>query len=303
MTDIIIIGGGMAGLTAALYALRAGKSVQIFERETFGGQITSSPRVDNYPGLPAVSGNALADALLSQALDLGAEIELDEITALRPAENGFAVSASNSEYLCRAVILATGARCRPLGLAREDQLIGHGISYCALCDGAFHKGEDVAVIGGGNSAAQAAVFLADLCRSVTVIQQLEQLTCDRKDYEALCARENIHVRTGVSVSALKGDTQLTGLEIRSESDGHTEALPVTGVFVSIGRMPDNAVFVPLVTLSDRGFIQADSSCRTSQPGIFAAGDCREKSVRQLTTAAADGTIAAINACGYIDSLI
>ena len=164
MTDLLIIGGGMAGLTAAIYALRAGKSVLLTEKETFGGQITSAPRVENYPGMPGVSGNQLTDAALSQALDLGLEIELEDITSLHKLEDGsFIASTGKREYAAKAVILATGAKHRPLGVAREEELTGHGVSYCALCDGAFHKGEDVAVVGGGNSAAQAAVFLADLC--------------------------------------------------------------------------------------------------------------------------------------------
>lgn len=296
MYDMIIIGGGMAGLTAALYSLRAGKSVLVFERETFGGQITSSPKVENYPALPSVSGNELADALLSQCLDLGAEIELEEITGLRQ-ENGFTVLAGTKAFTAKAVILATGARCRPLGLEKEESLVGHGISYCALCDGAFHKGEDVAVIGGGNSAAQAAVFLADICKSVTVVQLLDHMTCDKRDLEAMQSRGNIRIMTGVGVNALLGDAQLTGLALSNGAE-----LPVTGVFVSIGRMPDNAAFASLIELDAQGFIPADALCRTNVPGVFAAGDCRQKAIRQLTTAAADGTIAAVGACGYVDSL-
>ena len=297
MTDLLIIGGGIAGLTAALYSLRAGKSVLILEKSTFGGQITSSPRVDNYPGLPAVSGNALADAMLGQAMDLGAEIELEEISGLRKSENGFTVSAGRRQYEGRAVILATGARHRPLGIAHEEELVGRGVSYCALCDGAFHKNEHVAVVGGGNTAAQAAVFLADICKSVTVIQQFDHFTCDRRDYGAMTARDNIHFALSSTVTALHGDNRLQGLTIAQ--NGTERALDVTGLFVSIGRLPDTEPFRDLITVDEQGFFLTDEHCATNVPGVWAAGDCRQKAVRQLTTAAADGTIAAINACRYI----
>ena len=299
MTDLLIIGGGMAGLTAAIYALRAGKSVLLTEKETFGGQITSAPRVENYPGLPGVSGNQLTDAALSQALDLGLEIELENITSLRKAEDGtFAASTGKREYAAKAVILATGAKHRPLGIAREEELTGHGVSYCALCDGAFHKGEDVAVIGGGNSAAQAAVFLSDLCKSVTVIQNFDHFTCDQRDLNAMRARENIHFCLSSRVTALEGDERLRAVRLIHESGAASE-LPVTGLFVCIGRMADNAPFADLAALDAQGFILAGEDCCTSVPGLFAAGDCRTKAVRQLTTAAADGAIAATAACRYI----
>lgn len=300
MTDILIIGGGIAGLTAALYSLRAGKSVLVIEKATFGGQITSSPRVDNYPGLPAISGNELADALLSQVLDLGGEIEMEEIAALRKTEAGFAVDTGKKTYEGKAVILATGARHRPLGLPREEALTGRGVSYCALCDGAFHKDEDVAVVGGGNSAVQAAVVLADICKSVTVIQEFDHFTCDQRDYEAMAARDNIRPLLSAKVSALQGEDRLSGLEVTDQTTGESRTLPVTGLFVTIGRIPDTEPFRDLITCDARGFFLTDESCATNVPGIWAAGDCRQKAVRQLTTAAADGTIAAVNACRYVD---
>ena len=299
MTDILIIGGGIAGLTAALYALRAGKSVLVIEKATFGGQITSSPRVDNYPGLPAVSGNELADAMLGQVLDLGGEIEMEEIAALRKTEKGFAADTGKKSYEGKAVILATGARHRSLGLPREEELTGRGISYCALCDGAFHKDEDVAVAGGGNSAVQAAVVLSDICKSVTVIQEFDHFTCDKRDYETMAARENIREMRSARVSAFQGDTKLNGLEVVDQATGEKRALPVTGLFISSGRVPDTEPFRVLVACDDRGFFKTDDNCATSVPGIWAAGDCRQKAVRQLTTAAADGTIAAVSACRYV----
>ncbi|MBR6300864.1 MAG: FAD-dependent oxidoreductase [Clostridia bacterium] len=299
MTDLIIIGGGMAGLTAAVYSLRAGKSVLVIEKSAFGGQITSSPRVDNYPGLPAISGNALADALLGQALDLSCEVELEEVSAVHPVENGFTVCAGSNEFKARAIIVATGARPRPLGLPGEEKLIGRGISYCALCDGAFHKGQNVAVVGGGNTAAQAAVFLSDICSHVTVLQDLDHFTCDQRDYEAMRSRENISFQTSTRISALEGDDHLTGLKLLA-ADGASSELPVQGLFVSIGRIPDTEAFADLLSMDKSGFLLTDDGLGAGMNGIWAAGDCRRKAVRQLTTAAADGTIAAVNACRFLD---
>ena len=299
--DILIIGGGMAGLTAALYALRAGKTALVIEKETFGGQITSSPRVDNFPGIPAVSGNQLTDALLSQALDLGAEIELEEIVSLRKEADLFVADTGKKQFTGKAVIIASGAKHRPLGVEREEQLVGHGISYCALCDGAFHKGQDVAVIGGGNSASQAAVFLSDLCKSVSVIQLFDHFTCDQKEIDAMQARSNIRLLTSSQVTKLEGENQLTGLELTNPETGAVTHLPFQGMFVCIGRMADNEPFRGLIDLNAQGFIAAGEDCRTNVPGIFVAGDCRVKAIRQLTTAAADGSIAAVAACQYVDS--
>ena len=299
--DILIIGGGMAGLTAALYALRAGKSALVIEKETFGGQITSSPRVDNFPGIPAVSGNQLTDALLSQALDLGAEIELEEIVSLRKEDDLFVADTGKKQFTGKAVIIASGAKHRPLGVEREEQLVGHGISYCALCDGAFHKGQDVAVVGGGNSASQAAVFLSDLCKSVSVIQLFDHFTCDQKEIDAMQARSNIRLLTSRQVTALEGEDHLTSLELTNPETGEKSSLPAEGLFVCIGRMADNEPFRGLIDLNAQGFIVAGEDCRTNVPGIFVAGDCRVKAVRQLTTAAADGSVAAVAACSYVDS--
>ena len=301
MIDILIIGGGIAGLTAALYALRAGKSVTVIEKETFGGQITSSPRVDNYPGLPGVSGNELADALLAQVMDLGGGIEMEEIKSLEKTDGGFAVDTGRKTFEGRAVILATGARHRPLGLPGEEKLVGRGVSYCALCDGAFHKGEDVAVVGGGNSAAQAAAFLADLCRSVTVIQEFDHFTCDQRDYAAMAAKSNVREMLAAKVTALAGEDRLGGVTVADQATGAEKQLPVTGLFITIGRLPDTEPFRGLIACDDQGFFMTDEGCATGVPGVWAAGDCRRKAVRQLTTAAADGTIAAVGACRYLDA--
>ena len=284
MTDILIIGGGIAGLTAALYALRAGKSVTVIEKETFGGQITSSPRVDNYPGLPGVSGNELADALLSQVMDLGGGIEMEQIAALRRTESGFAVDTGKKIFEGKAVILATGARHRPLGLPREEELTGRGVSYCALCDGAFHQGEDVAVVGGGNSAAQAAAFLADVCKTVTVIQEFDHFTCDQRDYAAMAAKKNVREMLSAKATALQGGDRLTGIEITDQETGEKRSLPVTGLFITIGRIPDTEPFRDLIACDEHGFFLADDACATNIPGVWAAGD-----VNKVTFAEAGGS--------------
>lgn len=299
MTDVLIIGGGMAGLTAALYSLRAGKSVCLIEKETLGGQITSSPLVENYPGLPAVSGNQLMDGLLNQVMDLGAEIELDEIKSL--ARNGgvFVARAEGARYEGKAVIIASGARPRRLGLPEEEALIGHGVSFCALCDGAFYKDMDVAVVGGGNSAAQAAVYLAEICRTVTVIQQFDHLTCDKRDEKKLHSKDNIRLCLGAEIVSLNGSEQLTGVTVFQNGENRT--IPVAGLFVCIGRSADNEPFASLLQLDSNGCIVAGEDCRTSVEGLYVAGDCRTKAIRQLTTAAADGSISAVAACAYIDN--
>ncbi|MBQ9195643.1 MAG: FAD-dependent oxidoreductase, partial [Clostridia bacterium] len=271
MTDILIIGGGIAGLTAALYSLRAGKSVLVIEKATFGGQIISSPRVDNYPGLPAVSGNELADAMLSQVLDLGGEIEMEEIAALRKTENGFAADTGKKTFEGKAVILATGARHRALGLPREEELTGRGVSYCALCDGAFHQDQDVAVVGGGNSAVQAAVVLSDICRSVTVIQEFDHFTCDQRDYQAMAARENVKEMLSARVTALRGEGKLSGVEVTDQQTGEKRELPVTGLFVTIGRVPDTEPFRALVQCDENGFFITDEGCAAGVPGVWAVG--------------------------------
>lgn len=299
MTDLLIIGGGMAGLTAALYAKRAGKTVLLVEKETLGGQITSSPLVENYPGVASVSGNQLTDGLLNQVMDLGAEVDLEEITALTKENGIFVATAGSARYEAKSVIIASGARPRRLGLPEEEALIGHGVSFCALCDGAFYKGMDVAVVGGGNSAAQAAVYLADICRTVTVIQQFDHLTCDKRDEKKLRTKDNIRLCLGAEITSLNGNGELTGVTVQQNGEGR--CIPLSGLFVCIGRVADNEPFASLLQLDGNGCIVAGEDCRTSVDGLFAAGDCRTKAIRQLTTAAADGSVSAVAACAYIDN--
>ena len=293
--DLIIVGGGPAGLTAAIYARRAGRTVLLLEKESFGGQIASSPRVENYPGLPSVSGAALADALYAQAEALGARIELEEVRELRGGDVKTVVTDYGT-YTCRALILATGMKHRTLGLPREDTLTG--ISYCAVCDGSFYKGEDVAVCGGGNTALTDALFLSELCRRVTVIHRREEFRGDLLLKEELERRPNVDFAFSSVVEELLGDKALTGLVLKHIQTGETRLLPVSGLFEAVGQIPEKELIRSLLPVDASGFVQSDESCVTSLPGVFVAGDCRAKEVRQLTTATADGAVAALAACRY-----
>jgi len=300
MYDIIVIGGGPAGLTAAIYARRADKSVLVIEKDTFGGQITYSPKVENYPGFAEMSGNEFADKLLDQALGQGAEIELAKVTAVEDAGDFKKVVTEDGEFEAKAVIIAAGARHRMLGAPGEEALVGHGISFCAVCDGAFYKGLDVAVIGGGNSALQEALLLAETSKSVTVVQNLENLTGEARLQAALSEKANVNVICGSVVKEfLSENGKLTGVVITGEDGERT--LTVDGVFVAIGLVPENHPFENLADLNSYGYFDTDESCLTKTPGVFVAGDCRSKRIRQITTACADGAVAALAACDYIDN--
>ena len=299
--DILIIGGGPAGLTAATYARRAGKSVLVIEKNAFGGQITWSPKVENFPGFVSVSGTELGDRLLEQAMEQGAEVELDEVTGVEVSPEGIKTVKcdSGAEFQGRALIIAVGAKPRMLGLPREEELVGNGVCFCAVCDGAFYAGKDVAVNGGGNSALQDALLLSEKCRKVTLIHRRDSFRGEQKLVEALEKRENVEFVLGASVTQLLGEGELTGIAV--EQHGQRRVLPVAGLFVAIGHAPDNGLFSALMALDKSGYADVGEDCCTGTPGVFVAGDCRKKGVRQLTTAAADGSVAALAACRYLDA--
>lgn len=300
MYDILIVGGGTAGLTAAIYARRAGKTVLVLEGSAFGGQITSSHLVENYPGIPAVSGLDYSDALLAQAKALGAETRFGRVSAWERTEGGhFILTAGKKTFEGRALILCTGAKHRKLGLPREEELVGRGVSYCATCDGAFFKGRAVAVAGGGDSALQAALYLSGICETVTVIHRRDSFRAQRAYVDAARGRENIAYAMERRVTALLGESVLTGVELTGPG-GETTTLPVDGLFVEVGQEPDNGLFAPLAALDEGGYFAAGEDCLTRAPGVFVAGDCRAKELRQLTTAAADGSVAATAACAWLD---
>ena len=302
MCDIIVVGGGPAGLTAALYALRAGKSVLVIEKSTFGGQITWSPKVENYPAIPSVSGTELGDRLMAQAEAQGAEFELDEVISAELDGDVKRVKTDfGGEFEAKALIIAVGAKPRMLGLEREEELVGNGVCFCAVCDGAFYKNRPVAVSGGGNSALQDAVLLSDTCSKVYLIHRRATFRGEAKLVETLRSKDNVEFVLESSVTALHGENELSGITVTNK-DGASRDISVDGLFVAVGHAPDNGVFAQLMELDEAGYAAADESCLTKTRGVFVAGDCRRKAVRQLTTAAADGSSAALAACSYIDNM-
>lgn len=300
MYDILIIGGGPAGLTAAIYAARAGKRTAILEREAAGGQIVSAPLVENYPGAPSVSGAELAGRMRAQAEALGAELLYTEAAGLEKTQTGFRVLCTDGTREARTVILATGASHRRLGLPGEELLTGCGVSYCALCDGAFYEGADVAVVGGGETALQDALFLASTCRSVTLIHRRDSFRAGAQLVSRAERQENIRILRSRTVEKLVwSDEALQGLLLTNLKTGQTERLDVEGLFVAVGQVPQSAPFADAVA-EENGYYLAGEDTKTSLPGVFAAGDGRRKQVRQLTTAVSDGTAAAIAACRYLE---
>lgn len=297
--DMIVVGGGPAGLTAALYALRAEKTVLVIEKGTFGGQVTFSPKIENYPGFPEMSGNEFADKLLDQVLSLGAEVEMEEVTSVIDTESSKTVFAGEKSWQAKTVVLATGARHRILGLVREQELTGNGVSYCAVCDGAFYKGQVVGVVGGGSSALQEAILLSSLCKKVYILQNLPQLTGEVKLQKVLADKANVEIRTNTVVRELRGEKSLS--EVLLYTNGEEEVLKLDGLFIAIGLEPKNEAFKKIAGLDENGYFDSDESCLTKTPGIFVAGDCRKKTVRQITTASGDGASAAVAACRFADN--
>ncbi|MBQ7036691.1 MAG: FAD-dependent oxidoreductase [Clostridia bacterium] len=301
MFDIIIIGGGPAGLTAAVYARRAGKSVLVIEKETFGGQITFSPKVENIPGFASVSGSEFAEKLTEQAMGQGAELECCEVLGIEdgPIKK---VITDDGTFEAKAVIIATGARHRLLGIPDEEKYIGDGISFCAVCDGAFYKDQTVAVIGGGNSAMQEAILLSEQCKKVYVFQNLADFTGERALADQLREKENVEIRFETVVDSVIDEGGFSGLRIKNANGGETVEVRADGMFIAIGLVPQNEPFSGVLDLNQFGYADIDESCTAKTEGIFVAGDCRSKRIRQVATAASDGAIAALAACDYIDNL-
>lgn len=301
MWDIIIVGGGTAGLTAAVYGARAGRKVLLLESSLYGGQIVTAHEIENYPAIPHISGADFATALYEQAKAMGTTFALEPVTAVSTEGEQRVVTTPGNRYTARTVILATGAKNRPLGLEREEELVGRGVSYCATCDGAFFKGKDVAVVGGGNTALDDALFLSRRSR-VTLIHRRDAFRGEPQKAQQVREAENITILYDSTVTALHGEDALSSITVQNLKDGSSRELTVSGLFVAIGQMPDNEAFRGVVDLDEKGYILADETCHTRTPGVFAAGDCRQKRVRQLSTAAGDGTVAALEACEFIDAL-
>lgn len=297
--DTIILGGGPAGLTAALYAKRAGIEPLVLERSVCGGQMVNTPAVENYPGIPGVSGAELAMALHRQVIGLGAEVRQEAPVSCRLDGELKTVATARGSYEAPAVIIANGAKRRPLGCPGEDRLAGRGVSYCATCDGAFFRGRDVAIVGGGNTALEDALFLSGLCSAVHLVHRREGFRGSPVLVQAAEQKENIVIHRGAVAEEILGEETVSGVRLRNVVTGETDDLSVAGVFIAIGLAPDNGAFAGQVRLDEAGYIIAGEDCRTSLPGVFAAGDTRTKAVRQIVTAAADGAVAALGAAGYV----
>lgn len=304
MYDIIVVGGGPAGMTAAVYALRGGRSVLVIEKNGFGGQIAYSPKVENIPGTVSISGVEFADKLVEQVMELGADMELENVIRVEKETDVFKVyTEEGSVFEGQTVILALGVKHRMLNLEGEQELIGNGISFCAVCDGAFYAGQNVAMIGGGNSALQEALLLSEICNKVTIVQNLATFTGEKKLGDALAQKENVEVHFSTVVTGYENENgALTGLKLRNEVTGETSELAVDGAFLAVGLIPENDAFVEWAETNAYGYFDSSEDCKTKTPGLFVAGDCRSKHIRQVVTASADGAVAATAACMYLDQM-
>ncbi|EHL09413.1 hypothetical protein HMPREF9624_01454 [Oribacterium asaccharolyticum ACB7] len=302
MFDLIIVGAGTAGLSAAIYGVRAGKSVLVLEGAAYGGQIINTPEIENYPGIKKISGFEFATNLYNQAKELGAEIRFEKVLSVQEKNGHKIVVTKDKEYEAKAVILATGAKNRNLGIEKEQELVGKGVSYCATCDGMFYRGKVVAVNGGGNTAVEDATFLSEYVEKVYVIHRRDSFRADKAEVDRLVAKKNVELVLNSTIKALESDASgLTGILVQ-DKDGKERQIPVNGLFVAVGQAPDNEAFRNEVDLDSKGYISAGEDCSTKTEGIFTAGDCRTKAVRQLATAASDGAVAALAAVNYINGL-
>ena len=301
--DIAIIGAGPSGMTAALYSLRAGKSVLLLEKETIGGQISSSPLLENYPSINKISGLEFSNNLFQQIIDLGVAFELDEVIDIEKDNDEFNIKCQFSCYKSKSIILATGVKHRHINVENEEKLIGHGVSYCAVCDGAFYKNEDVCIIGDANTALQYAILLSNYCNKVYLNTLFDRFFGDNILIERVKERNNIIIEHNLSLTKLKENNgELQGLVFKNTKTKELKEFVVKGCFIAIGQIPDNKKFSNLVSLNNDGFIITNEKMETLTPGVYACGDCKEKQVRQVVTAINDGAIASIYACQYLDSL-
>ena len=300
MYDIVIIGAGPAGLAAAVYGQRAEKKTLLIDEKGYGGQIINTPEVENYPAIQKISGFDFANNLYQQASDLGAELTFEKAVGIESKSDIKIVKTEGGAYEAKAVIIATGAKNRPLGLDREEELTGRGVAYCATCDGAFYRGKTVAVIGGGNTALEDAEVLSGLANKVYLIHRRDAFRGEEANVKRIQAKENVEILLNKIPTALLGEDKISGLEIQDKLTGEKTILTLDGVFVAIGQMPDNAAFAELISLDDKGYVTAGEDCLTKSDGIFVAGDCRTKKVRQLATAVADGAVAALAAIEYVN---
>ena len=302
MHDIIVIGGGPAGMTAALYALRNNKSVLILEKEAFGGQIATSPRLENYPTIESISGSEWADRLFEQITNLGAEFELEDVESVEKIDNIFHVKTNYGEHEAFAVIVANGVKPRKMGLPNEDDLVGKGVSYCAVCDGPFYKGKEIYLIGDANTALQYALLLSGYCPKVHMLTLFDKLFGDQILIDRVLQTENIDIRHNLLLNKLvEKDGELVAIELEDTISKEKVKFETNNCFIAIGQVPQNEFLEGLIKLN-KGFIETDESMRTSIPGLFAAGDTRVKENKQVITACSDGATAAMSAVKYINTL-
>ena len=298
--DIVVIGGGAAGMTAALYSLRSGKTVLLIERETIGGQISKSPRVENFPSIKEISGTEFSDKMFDQIMDLGCEFELDTVVSVNKENNLFYINGEYNNYQAKAVIIATGLEHRKINVEPEDELIGKGVSYCAVCDGAFYKDEEVCLIGDANTALQYSLLLSNYCKKVYVCTLFDKFFADDILVSRLRKRENVEIYHNLLLKEFKYSDELEGLVFENTQDLTKKEFTVKACFIAIGQIPNNDIFSNLVELDKNGYILVDNDLQTKTEGLFVAGDCRQKKVRQLTTAVSDGAMASVGAVSYID---
>lgn len=289
MTDIIIIGGGPAGLTAAIYALRRGRSVLLFEKEAYGGQISKSALVENYPGIKAISGFEYSMNLYNQAKDFGCEFKKEKVTAVTDGEIKKVITAKG-EYGCRTVIFATGASPRKSGLENEDALIGRGLSYCAHCDGNFFRKRDVAVIGGGSTAVQDALYLSEICNKVYLVHRRNEFRGESTLVDKVKEKENIEIICDSTLEKAEASPLLKSITVKNKNTDEARVIPVSGLFMAIGQVPATNEFSDILPLDEYGYVVCDENCKVKD-GIYVCGDCRRKALRQLTTAVSDGSAA------------
>ena len=299
MYDIIIIGAGPAGLTSAIYASRALKKTLVLEAVAYGGQILNTLDIENYPAEEHISGFDFATKLYNQAINLGAEVKFEKVTNIIDKEDYKEIITTKSSYQAKAVIIATGADNRKLGIEDEDKYLGKGISYCATCDGAFFRKKDVAIIGGGNTAVEDAVYLSDIVNKVYLIHRRDKFRANEKAIEQVKEKKNIEIIYNSNVTKLNGTDTITSIEITNK-DNEVRNIDISCLFIAIGKVPENENFKQLIKINEQGYIIANENCHTNIPGIFVAGDTRVKELRQLVTATSDGAIAATEAIKYIN---
>ena len=299
MYDVIVIGAGPAGLTSAIYLSRARKSVLVLEASTYGGQIINTLDIENYPATPHINGYDFATNIYNQAKELGAEIKFEKVINIEDGNIKKVITKDNT-YDAKSIIIATGCGIRKLGLENEDKFLGKGISYCATCDGAFFKEKKVAVVGGGNTALEDALYLSDIVSKVYLIHRRDSFRGEDKSVSEIKKRKNIEIIYNSNVIKLNGDNALNSIDV-IDKDNNVNKIEVNALFVAIGRIPENANFARIIDVDESGYIRAYEDCKTNVEGIFVAGDARVKSLRQLVTATSDGAIAATNAIKYINS--